>query len=200
MKRQYVMRRRAASRAQTRHRILDAALRLYELHGPADTTLLAIAEHAGVQRLTLYRHFEDERSLLDAVWAQWSLAHPFPSVERLTSTVDPRQRARAALEGVYDFYDDAATFLVRTIADRERMPALVELLAPFDEWTAELRRRLADGWGMHGRARDWMMALVGHALHLDTWRSLVREGGLSGADAARLMSRAMADIARDPYA
>ena len=200
MKRQYVMRRRAASQAQTRHRILDAALRLYEHHGPADTTLLAIAEHAGVQRLTLYRHFEDERSLLDAVWAHWSRLHPFPSVERLTGTADPRQRVRIALEGVYGFYDGAAAFLIRTIADRERMPALAELLAPFDEWTAEFRRRLADGWGVHGRARDWVMALIRHSLHLDTWRSLVREGGLPAADAARLLSRAMADIARDPYA
>lgn len=200
MTRPYTMRRRAASQAETRHRILDAALRLYETHGPTDTTLLAIAERAGVQRLTLYRHFEDERSLLDAVWARWALAHPFPPVDRLTSAVDPRQRTRTALQGVYAYYDGAAAFLVRWSADRERMPVLAELLAPFDAWIAELETRLAEGWAVHGRARDWMIALIAHSVRLDTWRSLVRQGGLSTADAARLMSRAMADIARDPYA
>lgn len=194
------MRRRAASQMETRHRILDAALRLYETHGPTDTTLLAIAERAGVQRLTLYRHFEDERSLLDAVWTRWAAAHPFPSIERLTSTADPRQRARTALEGVYAYYEGAAAFLVRCSADRERMPALADLLAPFDAWLAELRNRLGDAWSVHGRARAWLIALIAHSLHLDTWRSLVRTGGLSAADAARLMSRTMADIARDPYA
>ena len=200
MARTYTQRRRAATQAQTRHRILEAALRLYETHGPADTTILAIAERAGVQRLTLYRHFEDERALLDAVWALWSSAHPLPSLDRLAGTVDPRQRARAALEGMYAWYEGAGTFLLRATADRERMPVLAELLAPYEAWMAELRRRLVEGWSAHGRPREWVAALAGHALRPESWWSLVREGGLSAADAARLLSRAIADVAADPYA
>ncbi|NUO63558.1 MAG: TetR family transcriptional regulator [Gemmatimonadaceae bacterium] len=200
MTRPYTMRRRAATQMQTRRRILDAALRLYESHGPADTTILAIAERAGVQRLTLYRHFEDERILLDAVWALWSAAHPFPDVGRVAGTVDPRQRVRDALEAAYGFYEGAAPFLLRATADRDRMPVLAELLAPYDAWLLELRRRLAEGWGASGRGREWIVALVGHALHVESWRSLVRDGGLAAGDAARVMSRAIADLARDPYA
>ncbi|HEX2781160.1 MAG TPA: TetR family transcriptional regulator [Gemmatimonadaceae bacterium] len=200
MSRTYNMRRRAATQAQTRQRIVDAALALYAAHGPADTTILAIAERAGVQRLTVYRHFADERLLLDAAWAQWSFAHPLPSIQRWSGIVDPRQRMRAGLEALYGYYESAAAFLVRVGADRDRMPVLAELMVPFDAWLAEARRRLGDGLVAPGRARDWVAALLDHATRESTWRSLVREGGLPVADAARLMSRTIADIARDPYA
>ncbi|MGH2824481.1 MAG: hypothetical protein ACRDLY_15995 [Thermoleophilaceae bacterium] len=46
---------------------------------------------------------------------------------------------------------------------------------------------------MHGRTergahRRRTAAAVGHALSLDTWRSLVREQGLSEAEAVELMA------------
>jgi hypothetical protein len=73
-------------------------------------------------------------------------------------------------------------------------------LAPIDRSREELRDALSDGWGLTGRPRLWMGALVAHALNLSTWRSLVREAGLTAQDAARLMARSAADLARDPYA
>jgi len=200
MARPYTMRRRAAGQAQTRQRIIDAALALYTTRGPAGTTILAIAERAAVQRLTVYRHFADERLLLDAAWKHWSLAHPLPSIHRWSSIVDPRQRMRAGLEALYGYYESASALLARVASDRERMPVLAELAAPFDDWLAEARKKLADGWGAHGRAREWVATLIDHATRETTWRSLVREGGLAGADAARLMSRVITDVARDPYA
>src|SRR5438045_8358456 len=38
--------------------------------GPARTTMSAVAEHAGVRRSTLYRHFPDEAALFEACSAQ----------------------------------------------------------------------------------------------------------------------------------
>ena len=194
------MRGRAAASDHTRRRIIEAAIALYAARGPADTTFSAVAEHAGVQRLTVYRHFPDERLLLDASWAYWSVLHPLPAVHRWEAIADPRQRLRAGLDTLYIYYEAAGALLERMLVDRERMPALTDVMAPFDGWTAEAHRALLEGWGNHGRPRQWIAALIDHALRFTTWASLARSGILQPGEASRILCRAVADIARDPYA
>lgn len=60
------MRKRADDVAETRQRIVAAAVRLHGTVGPAATTVSALAEEAGVTRLTVYRHFPDDRALFAA--------------------------------------------------------------------------------------------------------------------------------------
>lgn len=194
------MRGRAAAADQTRRRIIEAAVALYQARGPADTTISAVAEHASVERLTVYRHFPDERLLLDACWNYWSLLHPLPSVHRWEAIADPRQRLRAGLDAVYNYYDAAGSLLERLLFDRARMPALADVMQPFDRWIADVRAHLVEGWGAHGRPRQWIIALIDHALGFTTWASLSRSGILQPGEASRLLCRAVADIARDPYA
>lgn len=194
------MRQRATSADQTRRRIIEAAIALYEARGPADTTISAVAEHAGVQRLTVYRHFPDERLLLDACWDYWAALYPLPPLHRWEAIPDPRQRLRAGIDALYIYYEGAGSLLERLLIDRARMPALVEVMRPFDEWSTAARERLLEGWGAHGRPRQWIVALVDHALGFTTWASLARGGVLQPGEAARLLCRAIADIARDPYA
>jgi AcrR family transcriptional regulator len=200
MKRRYIMRDRAAAADQTRRRIIEAAIALYVARGPADTTISAVAGHAGVQRLTVYRHFPDETLLLHACWDYWALMHPLPPLHRWESIGDPRQRLRAVLDAVYIYYEAAGVLLERLIVDRDRMPALAAVMEPYDHWIAATRERLLDGWGAHGRPRQWIVALIDHALRFSTWVSLSRSGTLQQGDASRLLCRAVADIARDPYA
>jgi len=200
MPRRYTMRERAAATDQTRRRIIEAAVALYQARGPADTTISAVAAHAGVERLTVYRHFPDERLLLVACWDYWSMLHPLPPVHRWEAIADPRQRLRAGLDALYAYYDAAGSLLERLLLDRARMPALTDVMRPFDEWIADVRGRLLDGWGAHGRPRQWIVALVDHALSFTTWASLARSGVLQPGEAARLLCRGVADIARDPYA
>jgi AcrR family transcriptional regulator len=61
--------RRAELEAQTRLRITEATMKLHGTVGPVRTTVTAIAEEAGVQRGTVYRHFPDEETYLD-VWVR----------------------------------------------------------------------------------------------------------------------------------
>ena len=63
MARTYTLKRRAEQQAETRRRIVEAAVDLHGSVGPALTTFSMVAERAGVQRHTLYAHFPDERSL-----------------------------------------------------------------------------------------------------------------------------------------
>src|SRR5260370_17643494 len=76
--RPYRMRARAEQVSQTRQRIVDAAVQLHGTVGPAATTIAAIADLAGVTRLTVYRHFPDEAPLFEACSAHWVAHHRPP--------------------------------------------------------------------------------------------------------------------------
>src|SRR5215217_6605534 len=76
MTRPYRKRRRAELEEETRRRITQATMELHELVGPAQTTVSAIAERAGVQRATVYRHFPDDMALITACSAHWMTLNP----------------------------------------------------------------------------------------------------------------------------
>lgn len=53
-----------------RTRIIDAAARVYAAHGYRGATTRLIAEEAGVNEVTLFRHFGSKSALLDAMIAE----------------------------------------------------------------------------------------------------------------------------------
>jgi AcrR family transcriptional regulator len=61
---------RSASVADTHLRIVEAASRIFARHGLAGSTTRAIAEEAGVNEVTLFRHFQTKDRLLAAVVGQ----------------------------------------------------------------------------------------------------------------------------------
>ena len=73
------MRKRADDVAATRQRIVEAAVRLHGTIGPAATTISALAEEAGVTRLTVYRHFPDDLALFTACSAHWAAGQICPT-------------------------------------------------------------------------------------------------------------------------
>ena len=81
-RRKYEMKKRAVAQEATRRRIVEAAVELHEQLGPAQTSVSAIAERAGVQRHTYYRHFPDERSLAMACSGSIPSASPRPTPSR----------------------------------------------------------------------------------------------------------------------
>jgi AcrR family transcriptional regulator len=198
MSRVYRQHARAHAKGRTRERILDAALEFYQHHGVGPVNVTAVAALAGVQRLTVYRHFPDDDALLAGCMERWRVSSPWPA-DRWSSLADPRQRLRVALDALYLYYDTAEPILTLLGRARDHHPAAAAL-EPIARSLAELRRLLSDGWGLTGRPRTWLEALITHALDVTTWRSLVRGIGLAPTDAARLMARAAADLARDPYA
>lgn len=61
---------RLPSPADTRRRLVDAAARVFARQGLAGATTRAIAEEAGVNEVTLFRHFQTKDRLLAAVVGQ----------------------------------------------------------------------------------------------------------------------------------
>lgn len=199
MTRAYRKTARADTERRTRDRIVDAAEAYYCATGIGPANISAIAKRAAVQRLTLYRHFANDDALLEAVLARWDSAYAWPT-DTWSTVADPRQRVRVALEALYQYYAAAEPSLTVLTAARDRSAAAARWMDDLDRRIAAVRDRLADGWSVSGRPRRWLDALLGHALQSGTWRSLARDGGLGSSDAARLMARAAADIAREPYA
>src|SRR5215207_8188944 len=109
--RRYQQRKRAASQAQTRRRITEAAMELHGTVGPARTTISAIADRAGVRRATVYRHFPDERALFQACSGMFAKANPPPDPAQWSSIDHPERRLAVALDALYGWYERVAHML-----------------------------------------------------------------------------------------
>jgi AcrR family transcriptional regulator len=186
--RRYRKRRRAEQELQTRQAITEAAVKLHGTVGPARTTVSAVADEAGVQRATVYRHFPDERTLFQACSGHYMSMHPPPDPSRWAEIADPPERLRQALADVYSWWDETEETMSLVIRDAPLVESLSEQtqarLAFFDHITSILMR----GRGLRGKRRARVEAAIRHALALSTWQSLVREHGLTNTEAVELMA------------
>ena len=119
MARTYTLKKRAEQQAETRQRIVEAAVDLHGSVGPAATTFSMVAERAGVQRHTLYAHFPDERSLLTACSGLVQDRDPPPDGLVWRDIADDRQRLSTGLRTVYDWYAGNAALLSCVLRDAE---------------------------------------------------------------------------------
>jgi AcrR family transcriptional regulator len=190
MTRKYELKRRAERLAETRKRIVEATVGLHTSVGPAQTTISAIAERAGVQRHTVYAHFLDERDLFDACSAHWAALHPFPDPARWTGIEDPQRRLHVALDAVYEWYGRVGDDLEIFKRDSGVHSTTAELVARREQRLLTLRDGLAQGWSR----RKTVKAAIGHALELETWHSLVRRHGLTRRQAVDAMLRFVASV------
>jgi AcrR family transcriptional regulator len=188
-KRRYKMKRRAEQEAQTKLRITESAVDLHGSLGPARTTISAVAEHAGVRRSTVYRHFPDERALFGACSAHWAQANPPPDVDGWASIEDPDERLDTALAELYAYYRRTSVMIDRLLRDAPSMPVVEDTMAPFRQFLASIADVLIRGRGVRGKARDRVRAALGHAVSFRAWQELTETQGLSDADGAELMKR-----------
>jgi AcrR family transcriptional regulator len=186
MTRTYTLRRRAEQQADTRRRIVEAAVDLHGSIGPARTTFSMVAEQAGVQRHTLYAHFPDERSLLAACSGLVAERDPLPQAEPWQSIGDPRRRLREGLSAIYAWYERNSGLLACVLRDAEShaltREAVEMRMGPF---MASYREVLGAGLSAQQRA------LLELALTFFTWRTLTRDAGLKSAAAVERMVQAI---------
>jgi AcrR family transcriptional regulator len=191
-KRPYRKRRRAEAEEETRLRITEATMRLHELVGPAQTTVSAIAERAGVQRGTVYRHFPDEEALVDACSNHWLLSNAPPDPTPWAQIEDPDERLRVALSAMYAWYEQTEPMVEKLIRDAPVVPAIGRRMQARGALVEMLAELLMRGRRPRGARRQRVRAAIGHALGFDTWRSLVREQALSREQAVELMAALVA--------
>lgn len=188
-KRPYEKRQRAELEQQTRQRITESAATLHtELLGPARTTMGAIAEHAGVRRSTVYRHFPDDEALFAACSSHFLAANPPPDPGAWTRIENPGARTATALGDLYAYYERTERMYTSLLRDEALVPIVRRRLGDFYGYLRAVEDTLMTGRGLRGRAARRTRAALGHALAFPTWRSLAREQGLSDSEAVALMS------------
>lgn len=185
--RTYEKRRRAETERATRRRITEATVELHRTVGPARTTISAVAQRAGVQRATVYRHFPQDADLFAACSAHWIEQHPYPAPAPWAAIADPQARVQAALGELYAYYRTVEPMLANVTRDAQLLPALRTAMAGAGRWFAAVEDILAAGWDGDATARRAALAL---ALDFATWQRLTAR--LSDADAAQLMTRMIA--------
>lgn len=194
-RRPYRKRKRALSEQETRQRITQAAVALHQTVGPARSSVKAIAERAGVDRATVYRHFPDEQALFDACTSHYYQRHPMPSPEHWAEITNPNERLRTALDELYAWYAEAEQMLHAGIRDIEHVPAGSR--EAFLGYFKTVHAALMTGRRERGRPRARVSGAIAHATNFHTWRSLVREQQLS-ADEAITLTTAMVQAAAHP--
>lgn len=188
MARKYQLQRRAQRQEETRQSIVEAAIQLHQTIG-AKTTVKAIAELAGVERLTVYRHFPDERSLITACTSHYQAQNPPPDPDSWQSIEDAEQRLWRGLTEIYAYHRRTEQMSAHALRDIEEVPLLREVLAPSFAYWERVRDVLAAAWGtQNAPCGTRIRAAIGHAISFQTWRSLVREQGLEDTEAVELMT------------
>jgi AcrR family transcriptional regulator len=186
MARTYTQKRRAEQQAETRRRIVEAAVELHGSIGPALTTISMVAERAGVQRHTFYAHFPDERSLLLACSGLAAERDPLPDAEPWRAIEDPGERLRVGLRAIYGWYERNADLAACVLRDAEYHALTREI--------SELRfgpPMAAYGEVLGAKLTAKQRAMLRLALSFFTWRTLARETGLKQAAAVALMVQAI---------
>jgi len=169
--RSYRQKRRAIQQEETRQRIVTAAMQLHGEVGPRHSSIKAIAERAGVQRLTVYRHFADEAQLFQACSAHWLEQNPPPAAGLWREEPDASRRIEIALAAYTAYYSATAYMWEKIYRDLPLTDALIEPMRAFEAGLDETGRDLLPA-GLRGKTKALAAATLAHALAFSTWHSL----------------------------
>ena len=192
MARTYTLKRRAEQQAETRQRIVEAAVDLHSSVGPALTTFSMVAERAGVQRHTLYAHFPDERSLLMACSGLALERDPLPDPTPWRNIEDRYERLRVGLTAIYGWFERGAELAACILRDAEiHQPVRETIALRMGPTMAAYHETLGEKLNAKQRA---MLDLT---LSFYTWRTLVRDVGLTQRGAVAAMLQAIEGAAKN---
>ena len=168
---------------------MKAALQLHGTVGPARTNISEVARLAGVERRTVYNHFQHDHELFQACGALWVEERPPPDPAGWRALAEPSDRASAALAAIYDYYQHNADELEPVLRDSVSIAPLRDVLEHgWLSYLAGVSEDLVRASRRRGNSRTRVAAIVALALDLGTWRQLTTVGGLSGDAASALMA------------
>lgn len=194
MARSYKLRQRAESQSRTRQKIVEAAVELHQTKGPNATSMGDIAARAKVGKVTVYRHFPDDATMLGACSGLYFQRNPMPDPETWRSIHDAAEMLRHGLRETYAYHRATEAMINRIIADMRDQP----VMEPYHAHWRRAADMMAEAWPGTRPERDMLKAAFGLALSFETWRSLVQEQGLTEDQAIELMLRLVCDCPPHP--
>lgn len=178
MTRKYELKARAERQEATRQRIVEAAVELHEEVGPARTSISAIAERAGVERLTVYRHFATESDIFQACSARYRELHPLPGLGAWEAIEDPFDRLKLGLVELYRYFAETEGMTSAVIRDAPSTPAMHEPFARYQAWFRVMFALLTTGFVTHGIPAERVQLPIRLAIDFRTWQIMMREQGM----------------------
>lgn len=134
-----------------------------------------MAERAGVQRLTVYRHFPDDTALFRAGTSQWLVDNPPPDPGQWRS-VAGTERVCTALVALYGYYRRTRRMWTAAHRDEAEVRALRQPMKKFHDYLAAIAVDLADGLALSGNRHNRVTLTLHHAVQFETWHSLSSQG------------------------
>jgi AcrR family transcriptional regulator len=180
------MNRRAAASAETRRRILDAAIGLHAEKGILGTSWPDIAKRADVALGTVYRHFPSLDQLVPACTSENALRTRPPGPSILVGLTRPQERIGQFVQELFAFYGRTAPWTPRAGIDRHDLPVLDTILSRRE---VALKALVEETLGPLRRRRHALEAAVA-LTDFGVWRSLTHSG-LSTEAAARLVTEVL---------
>ena len=108
----------------SRERILEAAARVYALHGFRGATTRLIANEAGVNEVTLFRTFGSKSALIEAVLAQHGLSRPVVGLP--SEPVDPLAELTAFVADHLERVREIRPLLMHSMSEVDERPEAQE--------------------------------------------------------------------------
>ena len=184
------MRARAASASSTKQRVLDAAVDELWHKRVSEVRLEDVAARAGVTVQTVLRIFENRAGL-------------FAEAGRATARRIVTQRESAepgdvegTVRALFDHYEDIGDFVIRLLADEDRLPEMAEWLARGRMFHRRSMRRQFGPQLARQPAAERPALLDGLVVACDayTWKLLRRDMGRSRPQAEALVRRIVTSL------
>jgi AcrR family transcriptional regulator len=175
MPRRYDMTRRAAARAETREKIVEATAKLHGEKGVLGTSWQDIAQAADVSVSTVYAHFPSLDELLPACGQLvMSRVRP-PSAESageiIGDATDTRERLRRVGDELFAFYERGGPHIEVDVRERE-LPGMRE----WEEWQRATVAALVRAALDHERPEAATVQLISAFFDLATYKALRTRG------------------------
>lgn len=127
---------------EIRDRILEAAARVYALHGYRGATTRLIANEAGVNEVTLFRTFGSKDSLFKELARGQAAAAVVPDLP--DRPVNPERELTAWCRAVMDYLTRQRSFLRKSMSEMEERPLAAEAACTGPHYASQVLERYLD--------------------------------------------------------
>lgn len=174
---------RDAQAAETRRRILTAARELMQAHELHELSFAAVAQAAGVQERTVFRHFPNRNALLDALWDSLD---PLLGVAQFPTSEAQLVAAPLRVFPAFDAHEGLMRGFWSTPQGREFR------LRVNDQRQQAIRASVADATrGLPPNEARWLTAVAQLLYSGAAWQTMKDYWGFDGAEAGAASSFAL---------
>jgi len=186
------MQKRAAQEAETRRRIVDAAVAVHREKGALMTKPAEIAARANVSLATYYKHFPSLGALVTACTTRGRELIPPPDPEIVAALPpDPSVRIPAMVRTLFDYYEVREPWLYAGRTEERFIPEV----RPVMERLRGLREAFVRAALAQAGADQKLLGVISAMMDYWTWRTLRRDIGFTQEEAVSRVAEAVRRVA-----